>query len=434
MFFSLEVRRAHQGDCLLLHFGSKSKPRLAMIDGGPGGVYAEHLRPRLIELRKARRLGSAEPLPVDLLMVSHVDDDHIRGVLDLTRELTGSKTAPLVEVGSLWHNTFDDIIGNTPKELTAALSDQFGAASLTDRFPVDATLDAAADKDSEVVMSSLKVLASIEQGHRLRDDAERLDIALNPEFDGKLILASAAKHTVAEGLTFIVAGPLQPELQALQKKHDEWLKTQQKNRKAADHALAEYVDESVPNLSSLVVCATVKDKSMLLTGDARGDRILAGLEKARLLSPGKSRHVNVLKVPHHGSSRNVEADFFRRVTADHYVFSGNGDYGNPERETLAMLFAARGNAPFELHFTYPLEEIDAGRKADWRKEQAKEVTKQKQAKGADKQKLRPREDWSDAKHGLTAFFAKTKFAEGQRVRIVEKDKPHLIDLMDPVAF
>ena len=45
-------------------------------------------------------------------MVSHVDDDHIQGILDLTRELTADPNKqPFVRVQSLWHNSFDDIIG-----------------------------------------------------------------------------------------------------------------------------------------------------------------------------------------------------------------------------------------------------------------------------------------------------------------------------------
>jgi len=82
MIFSLDVRRARKGDCLLLHFGSENEPGLIMIDGGPGSVYKQHLRPRLLEIRKSRGLEKNDPLPVDLLMVSHVDDDHIRGILD----------------------------------------------------------------------------------------------------------------------------------------------------------------------------------------------------------------------------------------------------------------------------------------------------------------------------------------------------------------
>ena len=85
MIFSLDVRRARKGDCLLLHFGSKNEPGLVMIDGGPKSVYQPQLKPRLERIKAARRLTEQESLLVDLLMVSHVDDDHIQGILELTR-------------------------------------------------------------------------------------------------------------------------------------------------------------------------------------------------------------------------------------------------------------------------------------------------------------------------------------------------------------
>ena len=80
MIFSLEVRRARNGDCLLLHFGSNEDAGLIMIDGGPKGVYQEYLKPRLKEIKAARGLSTENSLRVDLLMVSHVDNDHIQGI------------------------------------------------------------------------------------------------------------------------------------------------------------------------------------------------------------------------------------------------------------------------------------------------------------------------------------------------------------------
>ena len=131
----------------------------------------------------------------------------------------------------------------------------------------------------------------------------------------------------------------------------------------------------------------------------------------------------MLKVPHHGSDNNMETIFFERVTADHYVFSGDGEHGNPERETLEMLLEARGTRRgFTIHLTYPVDEIDKGRKADWEKEQGKEKTRKKK-------KVRP--DWSPKEHSLAAFFEQNpEFAE--KVVIVDKAKPHLIDLLEPL--
>src|SRR6185503_934242 len=111
------------------------------------------------------------------------------GILDLTRELRAAAgTAPLVRIAGFWHNSFDAIIGNDPKELTAAVGSQFGSASLTSGLPEDATVESDQDEDEEVVTGTLKVLASIDQGFRLRGDAETLNMERNMEFGGKLIL------------------------------------------------------------------------------------------------------------------------------------------------------------------------------------------------------------------------------------------------------
>ena len=73
------------------------------------------------------------------------------------------------------------------------------------------------------------------------------------------------------GLKLTVAGPMQPELLALQEAHDEWLrKLKEKKKKSPEAALAAFVDKSIPNLSSIVVLAELGGKRMLLTGRRAG--------------------------------------------------------------------------------------------------------------------------------------------------------------------
>src|SRR3712207_1394305 len=163
MIFSLDVRPARKGDCLLLHWGERNDPGLMLIDGGPAQVYKPHLKPRIDAIRAARGLAPGEGLPVDVLMVSHVDDDHIRGILDLTDELIAASNEhrPLsVDLFGCWHNTFDDIIGNTPAEMQASISAGFGPAALGGEPP----------EDERISHDAAKVLASVGQGHSLRND------------------------------------------------------------------------------------------------------------------------------------------------------------------------------------------------------------------------------------------------------------------------
>ena len=400
MIFTLDVRRARKGDCLLVHYGTKTEPGLMLIDGGPADVYQPHLKPRLAEIRKARGLAANATLPVDLLMVSHIDDDHIRGVLELTKEMIETQGPKPLRINGVWHNTFDDIIGNNPDRLRAAVTASFGAASLSGDGEEVEGLDPEA----------AKVLASVSQGFRLRDDSRALKLRINPQFKGKVVIAKKGAKPVdmGKGLKFTVVGPMNDEVLALQAAHDEFLEKHQ--GKKSEASLAAFTDTSVPNLSSLVVLAEVGKKRILLTGDARGDKVIEGLELAGLLKKDDKStiHVDVFKCPHHGSRRNNDRVSFRRITADHYVFSGNGEHGNPHRETLEMLLAERGDEKYTIHLTYPIDEIDAARKAE------------------EKKKGKP---WSPKKQGLVAFFDENpKFFK--KVSIVNEKKPHLINLLD----
>jgi hypothetical protein len=419
MIFSLEVRRARSGDCLILHYGPPADPGLILIDGGPAQVYAQFLRPRLAALKAARAPDDEASLAVDAVIISHIDDDHINGVLELTRELVIAKDQkkPLfAKIRSFWHNTFDDIIGNSSEELKGAVTAQFGAASLTGEPDTDG-LD----------RSAAMVLASVGQGIRLRDDVRKLGLKPNALFGERLIMATAGggARSVGKGLSMTVLGPAKPELEALQKEHDTFLKAQHERKTSS---LAAFTDTSVPNLSSIVAMAEVSGKRILLTGDARGDRILAGLELVGAVAPGGSIDVDVLKMPHHGSVRNIDVPFFDRIRAAHYVFSGNGQHGNPDRETLEMLGTRPAGADYQIHLTYPVDDIDVERKKDWIKERQKEIARQKSNPA-----LAVRPEWSPAEHSLAAYLT-SRPDMAARVRIVDASKPHLIDLLDPVTF
>ncbi len=321
------------------------------------------------------------------------------------------------KVRRVWHNTFDDIVGNDPGKLLAAVTAHFGPASLAGDPHVDGL-----DPDAA------RVLASVSQGMRLRDDLKRLKLRLNPEFGGSLVMAAkgAKSLDLGKGLQLRVIGPMKPELKALQAQHDAFLKAR---GGTATAALAAFSDTSVPNLSSIIVLAEAGGRRMLLTGDARGDKILEGLELAGVLRPAGTIHVDVLKMPHHGSDRNMARSFLERITADHYVFSGDGEHGNPERATLEMLREARGEtAEYAIHLTYPVDEIDRARKQDWEKERRKEVNRKKT-----KPNTVVRAGWSSKTHGLAAFFADHHGIEA-KLRIVSNGAPHLIELLEPAGI
>jgi hypothetical protein len=351
MIFTLEALNAKHGDSLLLHYGKANKPRLIIIDGGPAGVYRGSLRPRLQEIKSER--SPDKPLQIRMLMVSHLDDDHINGVLALSNDLVemseAGKELPY-DILTLWNNSFDDIMGNGAEELSASLSAAVRPLATGGSLPANLPL----------TPHGAAVVASVPQGRELRNNADALALSINDLFGGIVAAPPKGKKTVniGDGLKFTVIGPNQSRLDELLIEWDAVIKKKGLAKDAEGRALAAaFIDDSVFNLSSIVVLAEAEKKRMLLTGDARGDDMLKGLEIAGLLKGGKM-HVDLFKLPHHGSDRNVDTEMFRRITADHYVVSGDGKHGNPEIATLRMISEARGKDKFTIHLTNREKRLD----------------------------------------------------------------------------
>ncbi len=357
--FTLEALFAKKGDSLLLHYGPWDDPKLILVDGGPRGVYRKFLRPRLRELREELEVPDDQALPLRMVMVSHIDDDHIAGILDLFKEaaVAKEKRRPVpYAIGALWHNSFDDILGNAGSAVVSRM-----AATVASRDPGGLAVP-------KMKRESRAVVSSTAQGRNLHNAAKKLQVETNEHFEG-LVMSPAKKISLGHGLKMTVVGPDKERVIEFQKRWDKDLKKILKKEEESARASA-FADKSPFNLASICVLVEMKRKKILLTGDARGDYVIEGLEKARRLRKTKPFHVDILKVPHHGSDRNVEDIFFERITADHYVVSGDGEHGNPERE---MIQRARGDSPYTIHFTFTknahTKEKNKKRKAALRKVQ-----------------------------------------------------------------
>jgi beta-lactamase superfamily II metal-dependent hydrolase len=350
MRFALEALQAHDGDCLLLHYERDgAAPTRILIDGGSAGIYTSVLKPRLMQL------AGGQLLALRMAMVSHIDADHITGVLDLFKELhelQDDGVDPFCQIRTLWHNAFKEVQGNAPASIES------GAVGAS----LDGHIVPGLDEFAQAVV------ASVPQGNELRNHATKLTIPINQSAGGPLVRApeqGALNVNIADGLTFTVLAPHEAQLDRLQAA---WTAAKAAHPANPAAQAADYLNNTVPNMSSIVVLAEAQTapgstKRMLLTGDARGDVILDALNTAGLMTDGKI-HVDLLKVQHHGSSHSTTQDFFERVTADRYVISGNGKSDNPHPDALGWLSKARAGAPYEAFLTNRTGLNDLGTKLD----------------------------------------------------------------------
>ena len=338
--FEIQALKAKHGDCLLLHWDHENERRLALIDGGPAGVFDEFLRPALIKLADTKNR-----LRIDLIMLSHIDDDHVNGLLDLAHKLEMQDgDLPDIRVANIWHNSLEELLDKDLTGGTAASVLASAQQTVVLGLPKDVCNEQAAEFYRNMV------LASVKQGQQLHGYAVRLGWQQNRGFTNPpLVLShSGANKKRFAGLSLTIVAPALEEVERLR---DEWV------LKRDEQVTAAYRDRSVFNLSSIVVLVEKDGKSLLLTGDARGDHIIAGLKRCGRLVNGKI-HVDVLKLPHHGSKNNVETAFYNTVTANHYIVSGDQvRFPNPSRESMEWLRESQGDREYRVHCTYQLEDL-----------------------------------------------------------------------------
>jgi hypothetical protein len=341
----LEALNAQAGDCLVLRYpGPDNKDQFWLIDGGPKAdkkkgiaVWKDVLLPRL------RQINPTGPLPVALGMVSHIDDDHINGILKLTNSLVAATPArpAAVKFERFWFNSFDKLVGPKPQ----GLSPEAQTASVQSLVSSE-SLPGVHDDLAQAVMES------VPQGNSLAADLRTLKLEGNKPV-GDLVVAKPGQQVFnIDGAKVTVIGPRKDRLDKLQADWQAALKLPDKPaRQAALQALflpVSQQDKSVPNLSSIVVLVQIGNRSLLLTGDAHGDDIVTAWGELGLKTPAK---VDVVKMPHHGSIRNTTEKFLKFFEADHYVISADGLHDNPDAPTVEGLVKIHGQRKVVLHFT-----------------------------------------------------------------------------------
>ncbi len=314
---NLHVLQAEYGDCLILESKSGNESANILIDGGAYQTFEKHLKPTLKKVPLNGKL--------DLVVLSHIDNDHVIGLLDLLAEIKNQREngkKELAEIEKIWHNSFNELLElhEEPKKL------------LRDVFSVTNMVKGSNTKES-------LVMKGFQQGTDLTKLAKILRIPINPGFDNLIVVDDKIRSVRLNNINIQLLGPTKKNVGKLRKEWKKWL--EKKKTEKTVFGLLELVDKSVPNLASITFLASIKNRKILFTGDGLGDDILDMLSKNCMLDRNGKFYVDILKVPHHGSDRNVSLEFFKGVIANYYIISANGRDDNPSLCTLKWILESR---------------------------------------------------------------------------------------------
>ena len=347
---------ARQGDALWIRWGDPGAPHQMFIDMGTEPV-GKRIRARLEALPPEQR-------HFDLLVISHVDADHIGGVLTAVAEadeeleglafddvwfngwdhLHGRRVPPGIEPmggaqgerlafwlrGQSWNAAFDHRPVQRDPDVDPVVVELHDGLRLTVLGPTPERLRKLIEawKDN--------VIAAIDKG---KLDAD----AVTPGIEGM--------GTVPAGIEAMGAWTGPPVLES-----PDDLEDLASVRSKHDRAAA--------NGSSIALLLEYAGHAVLLAADAFADDLCDAIAA---VSPDGPLVLDLCKLPHHGSRNNVHKALVEAVDCPAWLFSTDGtQFNHPDPEAVARVIRY-GNANAHLLFNATSEYNACWASRDWQR-------------------------------------------------------------------
>ncbi len=326
-FLSIEMLPARHGDALLVEYGTTRTRRL-LIDAGPIHAFAD-VNARLAKFPE-------DDQRVELLVVTHVDTDHVEGMIRLLAPPVGKWPIVPEEIWfNGWRHLDESTLGGREGEFMSALIRQRAGDKWNTRFGGHAVCVEKLPGDRVTLEDGMTLTLLSPDATSLarllkawRESAD--DWSIEP---GDL---DAAWDQLVEENKFHPDAELTLGPEDLSTKLREMLKGG---------------DSGSANGSSIAFLAEFGGKSCMLLADAHMKVVCASLKRmgATKATPLK---VDAVKMAHHGSKNNITPEFFELVDAKHWLFSSNGDkFKHPDPEAVSAVIQGSRRKP-TLWFNY----------------------------------------------------------------------------------
>lgn len=318
--FTIEMLPAEDGDCLLIEYGEANTPHRILVDGGRGNT-ADCLLKYIDDLPTSR-------VHFELIVITHIDNDHIDGILKLLE-----MNDPPFTVGDIWFNGWRHLEESDLEEFGPVAGEKLTKCIIDKRFPWNNAFHGKAAVVDERPLPP--PLAGGMQITLLSPTRQKL-LELKP------VWAYECKRNGLDP-SQLIFDDIPFGLERMGVNDIETLAT-----------LPFRPDTSKANGSSIAFMAEYNGKRIILSGDAHSNILSASLKALSLEAQGKI-NVDILKVSHHGSSANFNSDIFEQINCSRFLISTNGKHHqHPDPETIARIiqFSTKPTLFFNYRTSY----------------------------------------------------------------------------------
>ena len=313
--FQLNVLKASSGDSILIKYKSNNSEKNILIDGGVGKVYEKELKHIMKVLPQ-----------LDLVIVTHIDRDHIGGI----NKLLNSKDADKVK----------EVCFNSAELIR---KDESNLISITDGINL---VEYLKKKNIKLIEKAQTI------GSKYTDNKMQIEF-LSPSI---------------ESLNFLEQNWAKVEEQ--NRREEEKEKQMSSSKEEEDRKLnliskgkfteKKYQDD-ISNWSSLAFEVKYDNIKVFFLGDAK-DSVIVKTLKDKGYSSEKKYKVDYVKLSHHGSKYNTSNEFLDIIDCNHFIFSTNGTLQKPHIETISRILCHDERDMKEkkyLYFNYPKSQYES---------------------------------------------------------------------------
>lgn len=293
MSLQIKIFQVGDGDAMSISYGDSAISRYNIfIDAGYLGSYFRTIKQEILDIKK-----------IDLWILTHIDEDHINGIVAFLSDPTFKSANPLnyaTILKKVWLNMA-----------------------------------------SKVPMPSISDKTGFKRGISLRDKLLELAIPIVENISNEL-------STIEIGGAKIII--LSPDTDSLVNLKIEWIKKESEMIKAGmdDYGnsiadLANKPDEKIEigeisNRSSIAFLFEYKSIKILFMGDAHPDIVIKALQKLKFSTEHRCR-IDYMKLSHHGSKENFQNSLLDIIDCDNFIISaiGGNNYNLPNKIVLAKI-------------------------------------------------------------------------------------------------
>jgi len=331
----MKFLKAGNGDSFLLSFKDDELNRNILIDSGIESTYYNSSTNNYGDLKSEIDNIKDKKEVIDLLVLSHIDNDHICGLTEwFSRDEDAYKL-----IKNIWFNSGKTIAAyfKEPEnkdlqiELKVFTNPQTG-------------VNEAIEFENYLLKHKIWDKKIVIQGDVVEDHGVKIQI-LSPDKAQLIKLLKEYKKVTGDDA---YTAP----------KEKDWGKNISDYIKEENEDGFKFLQDNSPkNGSSISFILTINKKNFLFLGDSHPKAIVSCLEQMGY-NKENPLEVELLKISHHGSKSNTNKELLELVKTDNYFISTDStEHNHPNKRTLARIISVNPNAIFHFNYEHVRNEL-----------------------------------------------------------------------------